>query len=91
MARTKNGKLTGRAAATELAEAQSARLEALIPREVDILREARVSIKVARSLLLRDNWNWPNMIEQGFDLFADTLAQLVDLVNTDPQHRRVGG
>ena len=91
MARTKNGKLTGRAASTQLAEERSARLEALIPREVDILREARVSIKVARSLLLRDNWNWPNMIEQGFVLYADTLANLIDLVNTDPQHRRVGG
>lgn len=91
MARTKNGKLTGRAAATQLAEERSARLEAAIGFNRDILQEARVSIKVARSLLLRDNWNWPNMIEQGFVLYADTLANLIDLVNADPQHRRVGG
>jgi len=91
MARTKNGKLTGCAASTQLAEERSARLEALIPREVDILREARVSILVAKGMVKRDNWQWPHIIEQGFDLFADTLAQLVDLVNTDPQHRRVGG
>jgi len=91
MARTKNGKLTGRAAATQLAEERSARLEALLPREEDILREARVSILVAKSMVKRDNWQWPHIIEQGFDLFADTLAGLVDLVNTDPQHRRVGG
>lgn len=91
MARTKNGKLTGRAAATQLAEERSARLEALIPREEDILQDARVSILVAKSMVKRDNWQWPDIIAKGVELYADTLAGLVDLVNTDPQHRRVGG
>ena len=91
MARTKNGKLTGRAAATQLAEERSARLEALLPREEDILREARVSILVAKSMVKRDNWQWPDIIVKGVELYADTLANLIDLVNADPEHRRVGG
>ena len=91
MALSKNGKRLGRAAATELAEARSARLEALIPRDVDILQEARVSILVAKSMVKRDNWQWPDIIVKGVELYADTLANLIDLVNTDPQHRRVGG
>ncbi len=89
MARSKNGNLIGRAAATELADQRNMLLEDLFAVKRTRIDDLAVSIKVGKSMARQDNLQWPEMFARGLDLLQDIFIELMDICDTDPKHRAV--